>query len=208
MTSGTTVGNWVGSARKYWAILASAAAFIVSLVGGFLQPVGVTDEERGVLLRFAPVVVTFIIGLVFLAAQKLDRKKHAGWWVAGTLLSLALFVVAFFSYRNYIYTRTCNYDNDRVVIGTSYTPRGTSYVNQHQGITCEKLLEDFAGQADDVWTAESINQSRRMRDYTYVSCVALFAISFLTLGQALYSSERAKANRTSRAPSKNVSSRA
>ena len=204
MTTGAAISNWVGSARKYWAVLASSAAFIVSLVSGFLQPTGVSAEERGVLLRFAPVVVTFVIGLVFLIAQRIDQKKHAAWWVIGTVIAFALFIAAFFAYRNYVYTRTCDYDKERVIIGTSYTPRGTAYVNNHPGITCGGLLEDFAGQAVDVWTTESINESRRFRDITYITCVVLFAVSFLALGQALYSSGRAKVNRTPRAPSKNA----
>lgn len=208
MTTGAAVGNWAGNARKYWAVLASAAAFIVSLVGGFLEPAGATQEERSVLLRFAPVVVTFVTGLVFLIAQKLDGKKHAALWAIGTVVAFALFIIAFFTYRNYIYTRTCDYDGERVIIGTSYTPRGTGYVSNHHGITCEKLLEDFAGQAGDIWTKASINQSRGLRDFTYISCVALFAISFLSLGQALRNSENAKVNRTSRVPSKNAQSKA
>src|SRR5687768_3879114 len=120
MDTTSTINHWARSLRKYWATLASVAGFIVGLVGGFLQPVGVSEEERSVLMRFAPTIVTFIAGVMFLLAQKLDKKKHPNWWLVVTLITFVFFIIVFFAYRNYVYTRTCIYDNEIVIIGANY----------------------------------------------------------------------------------------
>ena len=175
--------------------LSSTAGFIVAIVGGFIEPVGTSDEERRLLQRFAPVAVALLVGIVFLVARRLSSSKFQMLWVAATIINVVLFVTAFFFYTNYVYTRTCEFDNNRMLIGTRYTPHTIKYLEANQGISCARLLDNFAGRPDDIWTAESINESRRFRDRSYFSVITLFALAFLTLGQALAIAAKKKRSR-------------
>jgi len=185
MANNQLLSQWTTTLRKNWVKLASTASFIVAIVGAFIKPFGTSGEESRMLLRFAPVTVTFVVGVVFLFARRLTSSKFENLWFAAAVINLALLVTAFFVYTSYIYTRTCEFDNNRVIIGTRYTPHTLKYLETNQGISCTKLLDNFAGQADDIWTAESINESRRFRDLSYFSVITVFALAFLTLGQAL-----------------------
>jgi hypothetical protein len=185
MTRQSALSQWSTMLRKHWLKLTSTAGFIIAIVGGFIKPVGTSDEESNVLIRFTPVAVALVVGIVYLLARRLGPNKYRNFWFAATILNVVLFVTGFFVYRNYVYTRTCEFDNDRVLIGTSYTSHTIKYLSTNQGISCSKLLDNFGGKSEDIWTAESINESRRFRDFSYFSGVTLFALSFLTLGQAL-----------------------
>lgn len=195
MTNVSLLSQWTTTLRKHWVTLSSTAGFIVAIVGGFIEPVGTSDEERRLLQRFAPVAVALLVGIVFLVARRLSSSKFQMLWVAATIINVVLFVTAFFFYTNYVYTRTCEFDNNRMLIGTRYTPHTIKYLEANQGISCARLLDNFAGRPDDIWTAESINESRRFRDRSYFSVITLFALAFLTLGQALAIAAKKKRSR-------------
>lgn len=80
----------------------------------------------------------------------------------------------------------CQYYGQTVVVGSVYTQQGQYYVGQNPGITCEGLLEDFVGKAEDVWTKESITRCLFLLAGTYLSCVPLFGFCVMSLVQALY----------------------
>ena len=178
--------------------LFSTAGFIVAIVGGFIKPIATSDEESRLLQRFAPVAVALFVGIVFLFARRLTSSKFQTLWVGATVINVTLFVIAFFVYTDYIHTRTCEFDNKRVLIGTRYTPHTMKYLEANQDMSCTKLLDNFAGVPDDIWTAESINESRRFRDLSYFAVITLFALAFLTLGQALAVTAKKKSGRIAR----------
>jgi hypothetical protein len=55
-----------------------------------------------------------------------------------------------------------------------YTPHSRDYVKENLAATYQSLLEDFAGKADDIWTKESINNSRYIFAGTYIGVLPLF----------------------------------
>jgi hypothetical protein len=182
--------DWSGGTKKYLAILTSLAGFVVSLVGGFVQPVTISDEQRSALLRFTPFLVTIIAGLIFFLAQKWSSGKGANRWFVICAASFVLSVLSLMTYWYFIHDRTCIYDGENRIVGTSYTPKGQSYVSEYPHKTCEELLDDFVGEAEAVWTKESINQSRLILESSYIICICLLAICLLSLGQAVNSIDK------------------
>jgi hypothetical protein len=97
-------------------------------------------------------------------------------------------------YWHLVYERTCAYDNQKIIIGTIYTNKGRTYVEQNPNKTCDEVLDDFVGEAEAVWTKESINRSRLALETSYIFCISLFAVCLLALGQAVYSIDTAEGN--------------
>jgi hypothetical protein len=182
--------RWSRSTRGTLRQLAALAAFVVSLISSFLKPVGFTADESSALLKFVPAIVTVIAGLVFLGGQRRRPSKQNVPWFGITILSLIMSASAFLAYRNSIYTRTCEYDNQRIAIGSLYTPHAEAYAAEKPGISCEQLLNDFTGHAEEIWSRDSINQSRLRLEITYVIGSTLFSFCFLSLGQAIYLQEQ------------------
>lgn len=101
-----------------------------------------------------------------------------------TIIALVLSLSAFFLYQRLLDRRTCQYANLPVVIGTRYTQHAQSYVRENS--TCSDLLEDFGGKAEDIWTQESIDNSRYVLALTYILTLPLFMICMISVIQAVH----------------------
>jgi hypothetical protein len=126
-----------------------------------------------------------LAGLIFLVVQKWNRKEHVPRWAILAFVFLIISVLSYFGYQHFLDTRTCNYDEQSVVIGTTLTPQAQEDIKETPNPSCETLLQDFAGKADDVWTRDSINGSRYLLAATYITCLPLFMICIISLVQAL-----------------------
>ncbi|MEO8425965.1 MAG: hypothetical protein ABI651_02520 [Verrucomicrobiota bacterium] len=179
--------NWLGQSQKNWGILTQAAVWVLGVIGGFLlpPPVGTSPGDEKIWLRLAQFVVTVMIGLIFLAAQKWRQKRHAKWWGAFSLGFLVLAVSAFFGYQRCMYAWTCNYDRQRVVIGSVYTAQGKKHLDENPSLSRDLLLMHAGGLTEDVWTRESINRRRLLLAAAYVLCLPLFTVSLIAIVQAM-----------------------
>lgn len=182
MTTTTTFNKWTHNVRKVLGYLASLSAFLVGWISKFMWPIG---EDKKALVYFAPFIAMVIAGVVFLAGQLWRQKKHEKRWIAIAVISLIVSTGMFLGYRHLVSMKTCTYDRQIIIVGSVYTSRGEAYTKQNPGISCETIVYDFAGQVDEIWTKDSINQSRFILEITYVICVALFALCLMSLGQAI-----------------------
>src|SRR5688572_21817285 len=73
------LAEWTTLTKKRIAVLASLAAFVVSIVGGFVQPIG-SSERRAALLSLSPFLITVLAGLIFFASQQWGRKAQSKRW--------------------------------------------------------------------------------------------------------------------------------
>lgn len=190
--------------RKYLGILTSIAGLIISVVGGFIQPVTTSDEGRSALLRFTPFLITVLAGLLFFLSQKWSRKRQAYRWFFICAASFVLSILTISAYWYLVYDRTCLNNGQRKIVGTTYTPKGQSYTSEHPNKTCEELLDDFIGEVEAIWTKESINRSRLALESSYIICISLLSICLLALGQALYSVDASVRNRAAGRKPKNA----
>lgn len=190
-----TPKKWFESLRKSWALLAEIAVFIFGVVSTFvLPPPGwIAAGADKLPVRLAQFVVTVLVGLIFLVVHKWGKRKHVKRWAIITVGSLVLSLAAFFLYQRLLDTRTCQYANVAVVIGTAYTSHGQSYVDLNPHLTCSDLLDDFGGRAEDIWTSNSINNSRYILALTYIATIPLFTICIIAVVQALHCQTRRRA---------------
>jgi hypothetical protein len=181
--------------RQHWRSLTQGAVLILSVIGSFLvpPPAGVTGGDGKVWLRLAQFVMAVLLGLMTVVTYKQRQRKFAGRWAAAAVAFLILAVGAFFGYQYLTSRYTCQYYEQTIVVGSVYTQQGQYYVGQNPGITCEGLLEDFVGKAEDVWTKESITRCLFLLAGTYLSCVPLFGFCVMSLVQALYCASIKKA---------------
>jgi len=184
--------SWLENIKSTWGTLAGFALFVFGIVGTFvLPPPGwVTASGDKTLLHLGQFIVAVLSGLVLILVIKWKRKKHLRRWILITLGSLFLSVGSYFAYQHFLDTRTCKYFDELVVIGSSYTQRGSEYVKENASETCSTLLEDFAGKADDIWTPNSINQSRYVLALSYIISIPLFTICLIATVQAVYCAGR------------------
>ncbi len=186
-----TLQSYLKNIRTTWAQITQFVVFILGVVGSFLLPPPgwASVDGNKVLVRLAQFIVAVLVGLIFLLVQRWNKKKHMGRWALFAIVFLALSVSAFFAYQHFLDTRTCPYAGRIVVIGTHYTEHGKSYVSENPNSTCTGFLEDFAGEAEDIWTKDSINKSRYILAGLYILSIPLFTICIIAVVQALACSQ-------------------
>lgn len=188
MPAKLTPQNWLKSTKKTWALVTQFAVFILGVVGSFLLPPPgwVSSDGNKVLVRLAQFIVAVLVGLIFLLVQRWNKQNHVGRWASLAIVFLVLSVSVFFAYQHFLDTRTCEYAGQTVVIGTRYTAPGQSYASENPNSTCTSLLEDFAGEAEDIWAKDSINKSRYILAGIYILNLPLFTICIIAVVQALF----------------------
>ena len=179
--------RWLDESRKSWTVLTQAAVWVLGVIGGFLlpPPVGASPGDEKVWLRLAQFVITILIGLIFIAAQKWRQKRHAKWWGAFSFGFLVLAISAFFCYQQFLYAWTANYDGQRVVVGSALTAHGKKYAEQNPDLSRDELLKHHTGLAEDFWTRESINRRRLFLAAAYIVCLPFFTVCLIAIVQAI-----------------------
>ena len=199
MPARITPQRWLENTRKTWGFVAQFVVFIFGILGSFLLPPpgwATTSGDQRV-VRLGQFIVAVLVGLILLLVQRWNKKQHVSRWVLLTVTFLALAIAAFFAYQHLLDTRTCRYAGQTVVIGTRYAEQVKSYLNENPNSTCSSLLEDFAGESEDIWTRESIDCSRYILAGIYIINLPLFTICVIAVVQAIYCGTRERRRRTS-----------
>jgi hypothetical protein len=202
MPDNSTPQSWFDSVKKTWSGVAELSIFIFGVVGAFLlPPPGWTSGDGGAgLVRLGQFVVAVLCGLIFVLVRKWNRREHVARWAVVAASFLVLAVAAYFGYQRSLDARTCRYDNQTVVIGSAYTAQAQSYARDVPEATCESLLEDFAGKAEDVWTKDSIRDSRYVLALTFIGVLPLFTVCIIAVVQTLYCLTANKADQVAAGP--------
>jgi hypothetical protein len=202
MSVNATPQSWFDNIKKTWSGIAELAAFILGIVGTFLLPPpgwASGDGQLG-LVRLGQFIVAVLCGLIFILVRKWDQRKHVARWAVIAASFLVFAVAAYFGYQRSLDARTCKYDTRTVVIGSAYTAQAQSYVRDVPGATCEGLLEDFAGKAEDIWTKDSINNSRYILALTFIGSLPLFTVCIIAVVQMLSCLTGGKVDQVAPAP--------
>ncbi|HVR37110.1 MAG TPA: hypothetical protein VMS21_14805 [Methylomirabilota bacterium] len=180
--------QWLARSRKSWGLLAQAAVWVLGILGGFLlpPPAGVDAGDGQSLLRLAQFVATIVIGLILIAGHRWRLRRHAGRWatLSGLLLLLGLFSIL--GYQHLAGTWTASYLDDRVVVGAEFTEQGARHAAAHPELSTSDLVFEFAGNTENIWTAESIRQRRLILAVLYLGNVPLFTVCLMAMVQALF----------------------
>ena len=191
MSDNLTPQSWFESTKKTWGVVTEFAVFVFGVVGSFLLPPPgwATSGGDTTVVRLGQFIVAVLVGLIFLLVQRWNQRKHVARWAILTIVFLVLSVSAFFAYQHLLDTRTCEYAKQTVVIGTRHTDQAQAYIRENPNLTCTTLLEDFAGEVEDIWTKDSINSSRYILAGSYILTLPLFTICIIAVVQSLYCSQ-------------------
>jgi len=179
--------QWLEHARKHWGTLAKGAIWVSSVVGGFWLPpsVGLTESAQKTWLFFARFISAVVVGLMLVTTVRWNRRSHtAGWWSL-SFVSLLLAIFAYLGYQHLTDSWTLNYRGRTVLRGATYSPQAAHDRERNPGENDERLLDRFAGKAEDVWTADSVNVHRLYLGAFYIASVPLFAVCMMAVVQAI-----------------------
>lgn len=181
------VAEWLPPLKRSWSTLSQAAACLAAVAYTLLSPppVWITGESSGVWRRLGNFIIVIALGLAFVAAQKWKSKQHLKWWAVIAVLFLLASLASFFWYQHLMFYETCDYNSTRVVIGTAYTPHGKEYHRENPSLRCQELLLDFTGNADDIWTEDSIDRNRMLLAGSYLLALPLSAVCMIAIVQAV-----------------------
>jgi len=167
--------------KNSWNLIAQVGVWVMGIVTGFVltpQMGGPQDEQS--IWNLTQFVINILIGLMFLLTIKAKKKAHLKYWVAATLLTLSIGLVAYFSYMNQRGNCSCRYYSKTVLIGT------TLLEARESNRPCEELLKIHAGDVSEIWTRPSINRCRTILAISYISTVPMFALSLICVVQSFY----------------------
>jgi hypothetical protein len=80
----------------------------------------------------------------------------------------------------------CDYYGQILTIGTVYTQQGNANAIENPNISCETLLDNFIGKADEIWTIDSINFTKHLLTATYLLSFILLSLCILSAVQLTY----------------------
>lgn len=189
MTDAPTL-TWV---RGRWRALSAFGAVVVSLVTAAIHPPPVGEARSHVAFGgFAAAVVT---GLVYVLMQKRSRAMDTrAWWIAA-LVTILLTVAVNVTYASMWDRYVVEYAGSRHVVGSELTEVGRKWVETRGESAPQDLLFAAAGQAELMWTPESIARNRRNFRLVYYACYPLFALSVLATVQAIHCARTRKRSR-------------
>lgn len=180
--------TWTKKLRKSIQALTAIAAFIFSIISGFLVPVGFTSDERSALVRFAAFILAILIGVAFIMRRKWVKISSKSWAII-TILLLTAAIISWILYWNFLSQRTCIFADQRIIVGTEYTDHAAAYVSRNPNMACDEIIGNYAGKVQMIWKEGSINRMRLLFQILYLSCTILSALCLLSLAQAMEDSD-------------------
>lgn len=189
--------NWL---KRTWNLLTQTAIWISTYVASMLLPpvTGLVENEANPaarLLKYTRFIIAVLVGLSFILAGTLNKRKHLWFWIILTIVFFALSI--FLVNRNYQLnnTLTCACNGRVVIQGTTYKEPQVIARFFPSGIDCSNLCEHFQDKdgkvvPEKVWTEASINESRRNLFLSYLGCFPAVALTIISIVQAVYCSRK------------------
>jgi len=170
------------AAPKYWGAISKLGVFLAAIVGAFALPPPADLSHAGgirpeALARYA---MFLMLAFCWLWMLRWNKKTHATRWMWAGAACFAVSLIVSFAYLDSIQSRTANYDGQRVVIGSQYTPAAARVAQLQPTLSAEALLFDAAGEVGAVWTGASIAANVRW-------ILALYMLLFISAGVAILS---------------------
>ena len=182
--------------RKHWRYLFQIGTWIMALLASFVLPPPLWDfKQQSIWVRFAHFLLSALVGLMFIPMSVWSSKRHRRGWVAFTVATLVAGGALFFGYQALRDNWTAAYAGKRIIIGETYTNealeyRAKVYTEEKRTIPDDELIMDSAGKTDTIWQVSELRRRAFVLAGVYVGTVTFFALSVVSLAQALYCNSR------------------
>ena len=121
-------------------------------------------------------------------------------WVIAAAVGAVAAIASFYIYESQWDASVATYQGQPQVVGDVLTPEGAEWVKQRGPADASQLLFDAAGDAGQIWTADSIARAKSRMRLTYVAGFPLVAVGILATLQAVHCALARKKPRKRSAP--------
>jgi hypothetical protein len=181
---------WLTQLRHHWASLVQASGVLLGVVSTAVLPPAVAGPDETPWRRLAQVMTAILIGLMFVAAARRPAKGPRFWSSVSIVLTM-LTLTATLAYFHFSNSWTCHYDDRRMVVGSELTSRGLAHRQRHPDVSCTTVIEDFAGNLEDVWVKDGLIQRHSILGALYIACIGLVTMTLVSVVQAAVDAQRA-----------------
>lgn len=173
--------------KKRWGVIAEGAAFLVSIIAGFVVLPAKSNELSQVIKiePFSVFIVSVLAAFFLIAASKWKQKKHFLGWGSATLVFAIGLIVGIYYYSVSVDEGVCRHI-DRVYFMGAYTEVAQGHKNANPEKTCEDMLGDYQFKDEHVWTRESMDETRRSIIGLYLITITLGALTVMGIIQTIY----------------------
>ena len=167
-----------------WKAISSVGAVVIATTTAFFRPPPV-GESTG-LVAVGGFLATVCAGLIYVAMVRWSAPKDANRWVVAAALGAVAAVASFYLYESQWDSHVATYQGELRVVGDVLTPEGQEWVKQRGQVNASQLLFDAGGEAEQIWTADSIASVRSRLRLIYLAGFPLVAVGILATLQAVH----------------------
>jgi hypothetical protein len=180
---------FLGNLKNSWAPLANAAIFLSGLVIVFVSaPARLWhDAPPSNALRFTQFILALVLGLlVYASGNRPPTPKTRRFWLASVVVTMLLGIALYLSYQAFSDSWTCEYDqHGPVVIGTTFTPATTKYLETNQIADCKRMLAVFAGNTPEIWQRDELLKRHFILTILFSATVLLLSVAAISVVQLI-----------------------
>jgi hypothetical protein len=169
---------------RHWRIGLTAAASAVAGVVAVVLPLPL-ELDTFATRAFAAVTSATVVLVCALTLVLLPSSRRRAVSIAVSAAALLSGTLAFVATGNIQRACTARYAGQTVVAGTELTPLARLDLAAHPDQTRDELLFDAGGQAETIWTRESIDRCRRQLAATWFLPIPLVVLGLVAAAQAL-----------------------
>jgi hypothetical protein len=167
-----------------WNVLSPVAGWIVSIIGRFLNPPPTGTNFKA----FLYLLIVLWTALMWFFLSRWGRGRDARMWSIATFLSIVIVSIATVWYFHIEEAWTAQVGDRRIVVGSEYTDKASSWREKHPNLPDEELIADFGGEknVEMIWTRESLNRRSTAMGALYLLCGTLLTTAVMTGLQLVY----------------------
>ena len=169
---------------KKWKAVSSVGAVVIATTTAFFRPPPV--GESGGLIAIGGFLATVCSGLIYVAMVRWAKAVDLPRWITAAAIGTAAAVASFYIYESQWDSRVATYQGQPQVIGDVFTTEGAEWVRRSGHTEPSALLFDAGGQAEQIWTVESIQNVRSRMRLAYLAGFPLVALGILATIQAVH----------------------
>ena len=169
---------------KKWKAISSVGAVVIATTTAFFRPPPV--GESSALIAVGGFLATVSAGLIYVAMVRWSAPKDASRWVIAAAVGAVAAVASFYVYESQWDAHVATYQGQPRIVGDVLTPEGEAWVRQRGGADASQLLFDAAGEAQQIWTTDSIARVKSRMRLVYLAGFPLVAVGILATLQAVH----------------------
>ena len=168
-----------------WNTIAAVGATVAATATAFLRPPPIGDRASGV-VAIGGFLATVCSGLIYVAMARWCARVNTAVWVSAAAAGVILAIASFHAYEQQWDSYVGTYQGEPQVVGDTLTDGGAAFVKQNGSTDPTTLLFAANGDAEQVWTSDSIRHVRARMRLTYLAGFPLVATGLLSTIQAVH----------------------